>query len=61
MVAVGISMALRNSSYRLEGYVPNGLPKKEVDNVVKYDYTTDLINTTFWKYFFEPQDKPTNL
>lgn len=27
-VAVGIFLALRNSSYRLEGYVPNGLPKK---------------------------------
>ena len=51
LVGLGVALALRNSSYRLEGYVANGLPKKEVDDVVKYDYTSEIINGTFWKYF----------
>jgi hypothetical protein len=29
--------------------------------LVKYDFTSEIINTTFWKYFFESHDKPTNL
>lgn len=61
IVAFGIALALRNSCYRLEGLVPNGLPHNEVDDVVKYDYTTDLLNSTFWKYFFATNAKPTNL
>jgi hypothetical protein len=61
LVGLGVALALRNSSYRLEGYVANGLPKKEVDDVVKYDYTSEIINGTFWKYFVELQDKPTAL
>lgn len=28
---------------------------------MKYDYTSQIINNTLWRYFFEPQDKPTNL
>ena len=54
---VGFTLALRNSSYRLEGYVPNGLPK-EGGELVKYDFTSELINSTFWKYFIESHDKP---
>ena len=54
---LGMSLALRNSAYRLEGYVPNGLPKKEAE-LVKYDYTSELINSTFWKYIFESHEKP---
>jgi len=50
-------LALRNSAYRLEGLVPNGLPKKKAE-LVKYDYTTELVNSTFWKYFVETHDKP---
>jgi hypothetical protein len=61
IVAFGFAMALRNSSYRLEGYVPNGLPRVEVDDVVKYDFTSELLNGTFWKYLFEAQAKPTAL
>lgn len=61
IVVFGIAMALRNSSYRLEGYVPNGLPRNEVDDVVKYDFTTKLLSGTFWEYFFETQAKPTAL
>lgn len=52
ITAFGLFLAMRNSSYRLEGYVPNGLPRLAADDVVKYDYTTDLINNTFWKYIF---------
>lgn len=61
IVAFGIALALRNSCYRLEGYVPNGLPRNEVDDVVKYDFTSQLLNNTWWHYFFETQAKPTNL
>lgn len=61
IVAFGLAFALRNSCYRLEGLVPNGLPRNEVDDVVKYDFTSELLNGTFWQYFFETQAKPTNL
>jgi len=54
---LGLYLALRNSAYRLEGLVPNGLPKKKAE-LVKYDYTTELVNSTFWKYFVETHDKP---
>lgn len=57
----GFVFALRNSAYRLEGYVPNGLPRTPVDNVVKYDFSTKIINSTFWNYIFVSQAKPTNL
>ena len=57
----GFAFALRNSYNRLEGYVPNGLPRTPVDDVVKYDFTTKIINSTFWQYIFETQAKPTNL
>jgi len=49
-------LALRNSSNRLEGYVPNGLPKQEAE-LVKYDFTSELINSTFLRYFVESHDK----
>ena len=53
----GVLLAFRNSSYRLEGFVPNGLPKERKE-LVKYDFTSELINSTFWKYFVESHDKP---
>ena len=59
ITAFGVALALRNSSYRLEGYVPNGLPKRQQD-LVKYDFTSELINSTFWKYFIESHDKPSS-
>lgn len=52
--------ALRNSANRLEGYVPNGLPKQPTE-LVKYDFTSDLINSTFWRYLIESHDKPNTL
>ena len=57
IVVFGFGMALRNSCYRLEGYVPNGLPHNEVDDVVKYDFTTQLLSGTWWQYIFEIQGK----
>ena len=59
VTAFGLALALRNSCYRLEGYVPNGLPK-ENDDLVKYDFTSELINSTFWRYIFESHDKPSS-
>lgn len=38
--AMAIGMGLRNSSNRLEGLVPNGLPPKVVEDPLKYDYTS---------------------
>ena len=58
ITALGIAMAMRNSAYRLEGFVPNGLPRKDTDALLKYDYTTDLINNTFWRFFVEPPARP---
>jgi len=60
-VAFGIAFGLRNSCYRLEGYVANGLPKKPIDDLVKYDFTSELINSTFWRYIVDTNDKPKNL
>lgn len=51
---MGFALAYRNSTYRLQGYVPNGLPRKTNHQVVKYDYTTEFLTNTPWKYFVEP-------
>lgn len=56
-IAFGVILALRNSYYRLEGYVPNGLPKND-GGLVKYDFTSELVNGTFWRFFVESHDKP---
>ena len=50
-VALGLFLALRNSAYRLQGYVPNGLPKQPAE-LVKYDFSSELIDSTFWRYVF---------
>jgi hypothetical protein len=36
----GLFFALNNSSNRLQGFVPNGLPSKRTEEVLKYDYTS---------------------
>lgn len=53
----GLVMALRNSANRLEGFVPNGLPR-ETPELVKYDFTSEILNSTIWKYFIESHHKP---
>lgn len=53
----GLFLGARNSYYRLAGLVPNGLPRTEEDELVKYDYTTDILRDTFWGSIFEPQRK----
>lgn len=57
---MGLSLALLNSYNRLTGYVPNGLPKKRTEEVLKYDYTSEFANNSFWKYFYAPKNRPTN-
>lgn len=59
-VAFGLFFGLQNSANRLEGYVPNGLPKQPAE-LVKYDFTSEIINSTLWRYIFESHQKPTNL
>lgn len=54
----GVLFGLRNSFYRLEGLVPNGLPANEVMEPVKYDYTSSFLNKSFWSFFFEENRKP---
>jgi hypothetical protein len=57
IVVFGLALALRNSNYRLEGYVPNGLPHNEADEPLKYDFTTEIISNTWWGNIFEIQNK----
>jgi hypothetical protein len=39
-IVPGVTMGFRNSLYRLEGLVPNGLPAYVKREPIKYDYTT---------------------
>lgn len=60
ILVAGIYFGLRNSANRLEGYVPNGLPKKRTQEVLKYDYTSQFLNQTPWKHVFSGRTKPSN-
>jgi hypothetical protein len=59
-IAAGFCMGLINSSNRLQGYVPNGLPKKRTQEVLKYDYTSQFVSQTPWKYIFSGRNRPSN-
>jgi hypothetical protein len=59
-IAAGFCSALINSSNRLQGYVPNGLPKKRTQEVLKYDYTSQFASQTPWKYIFSGRARPSN-
>lgn len=59
-IATGIFFALTNSANRLQGYVPNGLPKKRTQEVLKYDYTSQFVNQTPWKYLYSGRSRPSN-
>ena len=50
----GFLMGARNSYYRLEGLIPNGLAPVDQGLPVKYDYTTETLNQSFWKHIVEP-------
>ena len=54
---VGFIFGLRNSCYRLQGLVPNGLTENVNinDETVKYDYTSDFLEKTVWGYIFASQ------
>lgn len=56
----GLYFALSNSANRLQGFVPNGLPKKRTLEVLKYDYTSQFVSQTPWKYFFSGRGRPSN-
>ena len=51
---IGLILGLRNSSYRLEGLVPNGLEKnlEADDETIKYDFTSDFLGKSIWGYVF---------
>ena len=53
----GFFLGLRNSMYRLEGLVPNGLAAQSTDTPVKYDYTSEVLKGSLWNICFEPRNK----
>lgn len=58
-VLTGAFLGLRNSCYRLQGLVPNGLPARKVYEPIKYNYTSNFLKNSFWSVLFEPRRKPT--
>lgn len=56
----GIYFGLSNSANRLMGFVPNGLPKKRTQEVLKYDYTSQFLSQTPWKYLYSGRSRPSN-
>lgn len=59
-ILTGMYLGLNNSANRLQGYVPNGLPKKRTQEVLKYDYTSQFLSQTPWKYFYSGRTRPSN-
>ena len=60
ILAAGFYFAMNNSANRLQGYVPNGLQKKRTQEVLKYDYTSQFVSQTPWKYFYSGRTRPSN-
>lgn len=56
--AVGTLLGLRNSIYRLEGLVPNGLAPYEIEEPVKYNYRGPFLEKSILKPFFAESKKP---
>lgn len=55
--ALGLFMALMCSSYRLSGFMDNGLRWKHEDMIQqKYDFTREFESKTVWKHFRERND-----
>lgn len=59
-LVTGIYFALNNSANRLQGFVPNGLPKRRTQEVLKYDFTSQFVSQTPWKYFYSGRGRPSN-
>ncbi len=59
-IVAGVYFSLTNSANRLQGFVPNGLPKKRTQEVLKYDYTSQFVSQTPWKYFYSGRSRPSN-
>lgn len=60
ILAAGLFFSLTNSANRLQGFVPNGLPKKRTQEVLKYDYTSNFVSQTPWKYLYSGRSRPSN-
>lgn len=56
---LSFTLAARNSFYRLEGLVPNGLKARKISEPVKYDYTSTFVNNSFLSFIYEGPKKPT--
>jgi hypothetical protein len=52
-------LGLRNSIYRLQGQVPNGLKSTEVYEPVKYNYAGEFLRNSFWSIIFDDVRRPT--
>jgi hypothetical protein len=53
-----LMLGLRNSYYRLEGLVPNGLPGYKSKEPVKYDYTSHFLEKSkLFSLFISKQKK----
>ena len=57
---LGIYLGSRNSYYRLIGLVPNGLESTQEAELVKYDYTSEIVKNSGWKYIFGLQRQPSS-
>lgn len=55
---LSFTLGARNSFYRLEGLVPNGLRARKVTEPVKYDYTSEFLNNSFLSWIYEAPRKP---
>ena len=51
---------IRNSSYRLQGLVPNGLEIQVEKEPIKYDYTSKFLETSIWSAVFDSNRKSGN-
>jgi|JI81AbrownRNA_FD_contig_21_6267335_length_408_multi_2_in_0_out_0_1 hypothetical protein len=58
-VFLSFFLAIRNSIYRLQGLVPNGLKGNDVYEPVKYNYAGDMLRRSFWSLIVEETKKPT--
>lgn len=51
-MSFGVFNAVVNSNYRLTGLINNGLSwKRKEEDLKKYDFTTDYMQGTVWKFF----------
>ena len=56
-MSIAAYLGLQNSYYRLTGLTANGLKWEEEPEpeLKKYDFSSDFVEKTFWKYIFEDE------